>query len=333
MEAVDAYDPFELYRGYEESRDAWLPPHLVFASLRPFRRPRRLLLAGETSEEAKLALASHADEDASAAFLLAYGWPLETNARTPKSHDSAIDVQEVRTRQIWREKLNGKLPLEPASATKNSEVWTSMRLDKFWEQQQRFALVAQSLAVFRSAETVKGRNVGIPTDTLKDLFMSVLCFPVGISGRGHVSWPLLGELASLLQIGTIPPHFAEQKYWHELQKHLIDKIQARKSSIVSIASSLVRGVMAERLKPAMPILDYDDVMQRFGCTWNCATLLDAFYIMLFLDVEYGRRVLRCEGCGILFSEVKQNVTHCSDRCGNRVRVRRTTSLMSSPRRS
>lgn len=317
MEAVDAYDPFALYRRYEERRDAGVPPHLVFASLQPFRPPRNLIAAGQVVDQLERRAGSLGDRQVAAAFLLTYGWPCETRSLTPKFKNGTTEFSGAFPDQIWRRKLNRKYPLQPPPLTKASETWTAMRLDKFWEEQQIFSLVAQTLAIIRHGGDDQDRE-------LKELFTSAVCFPVGVYrgyNRVHASWPIIALLTKYFGVGPVPSSLSEKDYWRELQKQLFDTVTSSVSTLRERAIEFIREVMVDRLKGAVPFLDYEG--DCFLCTWNCQELLDAFYVMLFLDVEFDRRILRCEGCGILFAEAKTNVTHCSDRCGNRVRVRRT----------
>jgi hypothetical protein len=224
---------------------------------------------------------------------------------------------------LWLKKLNGKYPLMPSSPTSNSERWATVPLDEFWRDQQEFALIERLLTVLRYEKE--------PEQGLREMFMSAVCFPIAVrkGQRRLCSWPILGRLRQPFGIDPLPPSREGEDYWSAVQNQLLAKIESEKHDFIrNRAVNVIDYIVNKRLSRVSPALGFDQ--GGFSSSWNSETLLDALYVMLFLDAEYGRRIIRCDGCGILFAESKKNVTHCSDRCGNRVRVRRTARGESTP---
>ncbi len=57
--------------------------------------------------------------------------------------------------------------------------------------------------------------------------------------------------------------------------------------------------------------------------WGCYSLLEAMYLMLFLDIaSRGTRIVQCEKCGALFYTDLERGRYCSATCENRARALR-----------
>jgi predicted RNA-binding Zn ribbon-like protein len=57
--------------------------------------------------------------------------------------------------------------------------------------------------------------------------------------------------------------------------------------------------------------------------WGCYTLLQAMYLMLFLDIAgWTGRITQCEKCHSLFYTVLKRTRYCTTECENRARALR-----------
>jgi len=57
--------------------------------------------------------------------------------------------------------------------------------------------------------------------------------------------------------------------------------------------------------------------------WGCYSLLEAMYLMLFLDIAGGgAKIVQCEKCGALFYTERERGKYCSAKCENRARALR-----------
>lgn len=215
----------------------------------------------------------------------ALGTPLGVAAREARKQFGKAAV-------YWQERFPGSAlrpSLKPAHRTGR---WCRVVLREFWKEQQEFRYLSGLWEMVRNHR---------PETELREYLPSARATPVA------------PRLNYYLRVG-------------EWQASL-DKIRAASAEQLNeIAQGFLGRRVSLRLAHTHPVLAFGADQSTSGEPirhfWNCSDLLEALYMMLFLDISLERRILRCEGCGILFADAKGNVHYCSSRCEIRARVRR-----------
>jgi hypothetical protein len=73
----------------------------------------------------------------------------------------------------------------------------------------------------------------------------------------------------------------------------------------------------------------DDRIQE---TWVCPSLLSVFGRMFLQDLSAGKRCLRCACCGLPFVSDNYQALYCSQKCGSRLRQRRSRAKTAKAKR-
>jgi hypothetical protein len=291
---AEYYDPFVNYYTWKERRDSTQPPHLIFANL--------------PEEEAA---AKH--------FLETYGALTETYITdTDAETDWGVDAQDAQLKltdpEAYYRKHRVFVTGTISAGDPGTRLWPGMpkslhredlvrvNLSEFWCEQEAFLLV------YRLWEALENRRGDVE---IRALFRGAVGHPSRIrSGAFSFPAPLLADLQSALKL-----------------RHETNPIQALADRVKTLGGSEARWAawqlilkvlnrQVARVRPAVQ-LEAGSISR----TWQCRTLLEALYMMFFLDLAQGRRILHCNNCGILFAESKRNVKFCGQRCETRHRVR------------
>jgi hypothetical protein len=294
----DLYDPFPAYYEAEERRDGQLPPHLEFANL-------------------------SGDEADAKRFLETFG-PL-TSEGPILQHDGANERLDLTWRESARdtkERLKSpseyykrRVLLKPLTispkSTKGSDLVT-VNLTEFWAEQEEFQFLTLLIIAIRSQR---------PAKEAKSLLIRYVRKPPDEKIGAFILTP---EIYADFQIvlGLKTPSHTEH-----LQKKLLAEIEKRDTQEIEAAAAMfVEHRINSKLSTVCPFLvSGQDTLRpkRFGVenSWLCRDLIGSLYLMLFLDIEHHRRVVRCQGCGAIFQDIKENVLYCARRCENRKRSR------------
>lgn len=304
-----AYDPFELYYGWVERRDAPAPPHLALVNL-------------------------HQDPLAAKAFLETYGHLTGPTSRSRCVEFISQEQAEVIAGATWSEAVvesdqilgtandywenHHPTPVRlppglPGGATQQHvERWLKLDLREFWAEQ------GEILLLYRLWET---RRNG------RDLSETLACLRGTL--RDSPSRNLLNKLLEIFDLRRPDPRANwDQVAKQELTEHLSLKT-VKGDRIQRAVSQLLTESVNTQLRHTRPMLwDENEGLDSTppNAIWECQELLEAFYMMFFLDIQYGRRLLRCDNCGILFAETKENVRFCSTKCERQHRVRKWWQL-------
>jgi len=103
------------------------------------------------------------------------------------------------------------------------------------------------------------------------------------------------------------------------------KIQGRsiERQYINRAKEFVRTTVHTHLALAQPRIAWVPGSTRLTGVWGCYTLLQAMYLMLFLDVAgWSGRIVQCEKCHSLFYTALDRGKYCSPACENRARALR-----------
>lgn len=248
-----------------------------------------------------LLFANLPNEDAAAvAFLETYGPLTDPIQNKIRSQDvehalgtplgvAARDARKFGKAAVyWQERFPGSALRPSPKPAHRSGRWCRVALKEFWKEQQEFRYLCGLWEVVRNHRP------------LRKYLLSAQATPVA------------PRLNHYLGVGD----------WQAS----LDKIRAASAEQLNeIARGFLGQRVSLRLAHTHPVLSFGadqssgEPIRHF---WNCSDLLEALYMMLFLDISLERRILRCEGCGILFADAKGNVRHCSSRCEARTRVRR-----------
>jgi len=298
----EPYDPLAIYYEVEERRDGPLPPHLAFARL-------------------------SGDDDDAKGFLERFG-PLTMEEQIP--YDAADDeglnlewrdsVHDTRQRLTNPAEYFRKFNLGPITvASQSSDPLATVNLGEFWAEQEEFLFLYLLIDAIRS---------GRPASEARSLLTRFVSKPP----RARIGFFVLTpEIYADFQIAfgvKSPQGPTDESYGEILKKTLLPQIKkCRDQEIESAGLRLVQLRVNSRLSSTFPLLSVapvDSGAIRGGIerSWGCRNLLGALYAMLFLDIEHRRRVVRCEGCGVLFQDAKDNVLYCSPLCETRTRVRK-----------
>lgn len=241
-------------------------------------------------------------EDAAArAFLETYG-PL---TEPPQESLSAKDVQRElgiplgqaaraaqqqlgKARSYWQKRSPRPLSSPSLALAYRTGFWRRVNLVQFWAEQNEFRFL------YSLWEVLKNSRLGV-----------------------ELKASLLGARGTTLA-RKLNQHFRAAD-WQALESN----IEAESAeSLRQKAFGFLGGRVSLRLIHVHPTLWFEPhgstALRHF---WNCENLLETLYMMFFLDISLERRVLRCEGCGILFADAKENVRYCSTGCETRTRVR------------
>jgi hypothetical protein len=104
-----------------------------------------------------------------------------------------------------------------------------------------------------------------------------------------------------------------EKHWKtQTDKELLEK-----------ATGHVKHAMNKALNAMSPRIMRTLDRQKLDGVWGCYSLIQALYLMLFLDVaSRNTRIVICEKCGKLFYGNQRDVSFCSYVCENRSRALR-----------
>lgn len=83
-----------------------------------------------------------------------------------------------------------------------------------------------------------------------------------------------------------------------------------------------RLVLDRLLEPISPVIEERGPGEGYRLGWSTPSLLAGLGMMITLDLVEGRRVHVCEACSTVFLSRAYQVKFCSDRCANRIRMRR-----------
>jgi hypothetical protein len=297
------YDPCVAYFGSQERRDESKPPHLVFANLSGDDADAKRFLEsfGPLTFARRQASTSEVSDD------LDLAWK-----------ESVRDTKE-RYEDPW-EHYRRHLLLQPITVTSgNNRKREPVRinLSEFWAEQEHFLFVAQLIEAIRSARS---------TEEVRSLLRRLVTKPPEVR-FGAFSWTSEVHADFQIAFGVKSPPDTGAPFRETLKKALLVAINgANAREILSGAVRLIELMVNSKLASVHPVLASEPCesgrtrieLQR---SWLCQDLIGALYMMLFLDVEHQRRVVRCEGCGLLFQDAKENVIYCSSRCETRKRVR------------
>lgn len=300
------YDPFEAYFNSEERREGATPPHLAFSRLT-------------------------GDDDQAKGFLETYG-PLTMVSRLGQQTDKKMfeeldlwwreSVREAREqyenpKEYLRQHFLFDPIILPARPARKPELVT-VSLNDFWAAQEHFLFLNLLIEAVCSER---------PSSEVRSLLTRFVSRPpeerVGV---GVLTPEVYADFQIVLGVRS-PLNMGRKPYVEALKKVLLYAIQKKDDEeILSAATRLLQLRISERLSKVCPALTSGPRISGPSCNslqpfWLCRSLIEALYMMVFLDIEHGRRVIRCEGCGVLFQDAKENVLYCSSRCETRKRVR------------
>jgi hypothetical protein len=184
----------------------------------------------------------------------------------------------------------GQVPLLPLPATPRDD-FHAYPLKQFWQEQSNFELALRLCSALNSTSTDLYQNIRW---ALNNAGVDWQIEHGHISGVGLRDLPLLGHrgLSTKLQYVNAAVHFVR----NTINSHL--------------------SLTVPRVVPALDSAAVTGV-------WGCHSLLDAMYLMLFLDVaSRGTRVVQCEKCGTVFYTELESGRYCSALCENRARALR-----------
>lgn len=93
--------------------------------------------------------------------------------------------------------------------------------------------------------------------------------------------------------------------------------------LLAQARKILMKTMNSHLATIPPRIAFDLKTGGISGVWGCHTLLQAMYLMLFLDiVGWGGRIAQCEKCNSLFYSALDKGRYCSAPCENRARALR-----------
>jgi hypothetical protein len=93
---------------------------------------------------------------------------------------------------------------------------------------------------------------------------------------------------------------------------------------VERAREFVRTKVNSHLRSMQPRIAKVPNRARITGVWGCYSLLEAMYLMLFLDIAgWTARITQCERCGSLFYTTLERTQYCSLLCENRARALRS----------
>lgn len=303
-ETDNTYDPFVLYYAWKERRDAHRPPHLVFANL------------GEDDEAAK-------------AFLETYGPLTQRVARCSQQEAEAElglswyqSVRDAKERfedpeSYFRKYLAAPPIIHDPSKARRSRQLVRVNLSELWAEQEEFLLLQLLWEALRNRKALP---------EFRALFLGAARPRSRVVYGGESTPRILGDLQVVFRVSS-PPSSGQHPYREDLTKALSKAIKrCGEADLERFARELISRRLSDHLKGVQPLLLPKDTgsatTKTLRPTWQVDTLLASLYMMLFLDISYERRVVRCGGCGILFADAKENVFFCSPRCETRARVRR-----------
>ena len=294
----DSYDPFASYHAWREKRDALAPPHLTFANLE------------ESDEAAK-------------EFLGAYG-PLTGTKADVDWNEAELDlgwyhsVKEAKERfddpEGYFSRNHPRIVHDPSKPPSDLRT-VRVNLSEFWAEQEEFLLLELLWEKMRNKRTA---------DEIRRVFLMATRPRSRVSYGGELTPQLLGDLQVVFRVHS-PPSRGSRPYAEVLQEILSKKIsRCGADDLRRRVNQLLSRRLNDQLGHVQPLLlsQVGNAAPTTHWTWQTDNLLAALYMMLFLDITYERRVVRCGGCGILFADAKENVFFCSPRCETRARVRR-----------
>ncbi|MGA7647764.1 MAG: hypothetical protein WBW01_14730 [Terriglobales bacterium] len=92
---------------------------------------------------------------------------------------------------------------------------------------------------------------------------------------------------------------------------------------IDVAQTLVMKIMNVNLSTLQPRVVKVPNTRRVTSVWGCYSLLEAMYLMLFLDITGWRgRIAQCGKCGLLFYTTLDKGKYCTTVCENRARALR-----------
>jgi hypothetical protein len=293
--ASQSYDPFNLYYTSVERRGEPKPPHLEFASL-------------------------SGDDDAALSFLRTFGPLTSMENSVPESSGDELNLawrDSVRdSKERFRspeEYYRQHMLLHPLTVSSGfhkrspSTEGVTVDLSTFWAEQEEF------LAVLELVRAIRPRKM--PGSVRHLLRLVISNPPAPTTGIGRFTPELYGDFQVALHVQT-PENFSEEGLKAVLQAAIGMRSDQQ---IVDAAARFVELRVNTRLLGASPCIVAREGLER---TWRCKDLISALYMMLFLDLDHNRRLVRCPGCGAFFQDAKQNVVFCSSRCETRMRVRK-----------
>ena len=97
----------------------------------------------------------------------------------------------------------------------------------------------------------------------------------------------------------------------------------RERQYIAQAQEAVRGIVNEHLLEMQPRIARVPGSTTVAGVWGCYSLLQAMYLMLFLDIAgWSGRIAQCEKCHTLFYTALDKGKYCSPLCENRARALR-----------
>ena len=201
-------------------------------------------------------------------------------------------------------------PLDAAATLEDREGRQAMNVEEFWAEQEVFAFSYQLVEALR----------GDDTERLQIRFLGAVRWT---EGRTVTTQGLLDLLRHEFNVrpesqpGASPDDPAHE-YAELVRERLVEAIRnGPPTALRQHAKSLLATMVTVRLREVHPALCFEpDPSSQVSqlATWDCSTLREAIWMMLFLDVLYGRRIVRCDHCGQFFADAKENVRFCSDAC-------------------
>jgi hypothetical protein len=240
------------------------------------------------------------------------GWEEHRDAALPVHQKFANLTGEDRDAET-RTFLETYGPLHNGQVDRQGRLAAS--LDNFWTEHDLFDFPYQLVEVQRN-----GRDSKRLRGTLREAVKS---------GEGQIltSESLLSRLQDVFGL-HIRTHAGNadagaRAYAEVVRAELLRQIRHNSpSELLKNGERFLTRVIGDRLARVHPLLAFEPEsnapLSRFA-TWSCSTLGEAIWMMLFLDITFDRRIVRCRHCGTFFADAKENVRFCSDRCEKRSR--------------
>ncbi len=236
--------------------------------------------------------------DALKAFLQSYG-PISANLSSVSKADinkvvSASPPLEFRASEYWRRTYK-LLPIVPPLSVPSGD-WFSLEVEKFWIEQNHFSALMKLWVAIRN---------NAPNRSLKKLY-----------------WEM-EKTSDQIQYGFRPVFSAG----------LRNPERWNKKDVVWAASERIAAELQHRLADVHPGANVTRNLKRppsLMSAWEVCSLLQALYLMFYLDVTQARRLVRCENCDLMFADPDSRVRFCSSRCETTHRVRLWREQQRSP---
>jgi hypothetical protein len=232
------------------------------------------------------------------AFLQSYG-PITPKLGAASKADinkvvSTTSPAEFRASEYWSQ-VYKLVPISPPVSVASGE-WLTFKVENFWAEQNYFAALVKLWAAIRNNAL---------NETLKKLFWGVKKTGEQVRLGYRNEW-----------FGGHP----NPERWN-------------KRDVIWAASERIAAELQHRLADVHPGVNVTSNLKRppsLMSAWEVSSLLEALYLMFYLDVTQARRLVRCENCDLIFADPDSRVRFCSSRCETTHRVRLWREQQRSP---